>query len=174
MPTDSPDSAQFPCPPEECRAKRHQTGNEFKTYDTIVGMAKKRPKGQPKWQPGEPLIFHGKMHTLANRMGTSKETASDSVNSLARKHWLIPLKRIGRGPKNYRVVLHDEYAKTHGNCPPFLYDPKGNKVGRKKGAVPEAIARKKLAEIAARNDERYPEGWSRVSFTEIPVSENDA
>jgi hypothetical protein len=135
MPTDSVDKSI--CPPENCHARRHIRPAAFVTYDAAVAMCKSKPGYKLK----DELIFYGELGTLANRNNRGTQQESEAIDSLVESGWFIELeeRRRFRGrftTGKYRIVEHEEFAKTH-SCPPYKYDPDtGERIGRVRGAQP--------------------------------------
>jgi hypothetical protein len=122
----------------ECHARRHMSATLYMTYDAILAMAK---SGQ--YTPDAPLVFYGRISTVANHTGRSRQTESDNMSRLVSMRWLLPLddkqpqqEDSGRWrPHMYRVVEHELYVKAmklagKASCKPFQYDPEtGERVG---------------------------------------------
>ncbi len=112
--------------PETCVARRHMRPAMFMTYAAMVAAC----KSKPGYEPGDPLIFWGQEHTLANLNNRNKHQESDAIDALKKAGWIVSLEseqgRFKKGQwtsKQYRVLEHDEYVATHGGCPPLRYDP---------------------------------------------------
>jgi hypothetical protein len=122
----------------ECHARRHMSAALYVTYDAVLAMAK---SGQ--YTPDAPLVFYGRMSTVANHTGRSRQTESDNMSRLVSMQWLLPLddrqpqqEDSGRWRSHmYQVVEHELYVKAmklagKTSCKPFQYDPDtGERIG---------------------------------------------
>jgi len=113
---------------------------EFRVYDAIVAVARKGwndakasgkwPDGRP-WTESDPLIFYGKVYTLANMVNRDEKRVTAAIARLKEARWLVPLQDEQRRKAGgefttheYRVVEHDDYVAVHpDSCPPLRYDP---------------------------------------------------
>lgn len=104
-----------------CVARRHMTPATFVTYDAMLASC----KSNEKYKPGDPLIFWGSEYTLANLNNRGKDAESDALDRLESDGWIIST-QAGQRRKDHagtfttnewRVVEHDEWARTHGACP---------------------------------------------------------
>lgn len=108
-------------------ARRHMGGAVFKTYDTMVAMA----KSSPTWKPGDPLIFYGKIRpTLVNATNTSETQLYDHIEQMYKSGWAIPGERQrwpnGRlGTVRICLLTHDLHVAKGGACPPAKYSEEG-------------------------------------------------
>jgi hypothetical protein len=131
------------------------SGAVFKTYDTMLGMAKSRKDAEGK--PEDPLIFYGKIRpTLANYTNTSITQLYEHIEWLCDNHWLIPQERQrwpnGRlGTVIFWILEHDRYvAEKCGECPPAKYDEGGkiikkNEKGELRRGTKQPLAFRKAA-----------------------------
>jgi len=111
-----------------CTAQRHMD-IEFFAYNSMLATAKAGQKkriaeGKP---PGE-LTYSGSIFKLANKINRSDTQTTKAVEKLIRSGWLVLIQdqrrnsRGGWSTAEYRIVEHEEYARTHPHdCPPEKY-----------------------------------------------------
>jgi hypothetical protein len=109
-----------------CAAQRHMD-IEFFAYNSMLATAKAGQKKRiAEGKPPGALIFSGALFKLANKINRSKEQASKAVERLERVGWLVLIQdhrrnnRGGWSTVEYRVVEHEEFARTN-DCPPEKY-----------------------------------------------------
>jgi hypothetical protein len=99
-----------------CRAQRHQTASESKTYEAAMACALSKEARKNK-APSDPLIFFGRMTKLANMNDTSRNTEGANVKSLTKKGWFEDIgggqqRRNGAWSTSQFIIL--EHEGKHG------------------------------------------------------------
>jgi hypothetical protein len=120
-----------PAPIPKRHAREFITGSTFKTYDAVLAAAlsgEKIRKEKGEWKPGDPLVFSGRVGTLASKNGTCESTETNNLKKLVKDGWLIlvadqrRVKYHGNFTTNqYRVLTVEEWMATH------VYTPKPRK-----------------------------------------------